>query len=225
MYQTVIVYTNKTITLTKQDIMMISQDQAAALPESSRPKPESTVVKATENILLVSKKIGDGASTKVYKANYPETNSEDSIAVKVFNDSKENVNGAPEKEFKILQQLAENPNVLKAHDFVKGKGKLQIPRNIKRNEFDTFAEYRIGVETIDEANYMTTELCKKDLFDVIAETGPVQNDQLARHLFSQISNGLSSLHTEAKYAHLDVKLENVLIDSEYNLKLCDFGFA
>lgn len=64
-----------------------------------------------------------------------------------------------------------------------------------------------------------------DLFDVIAEKGPLQNDQLIRHLFSQISNGLSALHTEAKYAHCDVKLENVLIDSDYKLKLCDFGFA
>ena len=165
---------------------MISQDQAAALPETNRPKPEPIVVKTTENILLVSKKLGDGASAKVYKANYPESNCDnsDSIAVKHFNDSKENVNGAPEKEFNILQKLADNPNILKAHDFVKGKGKLQIPRNIKRNEFDTFAEYRLGVETIEEANYMTTELCKMDLFDVIAETGPVQNDQLARHLFS-----------------------------------------
>ena len=106
--------------------MMISQDTAAALPETTRAKPEPTVEQVSENILVVSKKLGDGASAKVYKANYSEGNSDnsDSIAVKVFNDSKENKNGAPEKEFEILQQLAEHPNILKAHDFVKSTGKL-----------------------------------------------------------------------------------------------------
>ena len=53
---------------------MITQDQAAALPETTRPKPEPVVVKTTENMLIVSKKLGDGASAKVYKANYPESN-------------------------------------------------------------------------------------------------------------------------------------------------------
>ena len=176
-------------------------------------------------MLLVSKKLGDGASAKVYKADYPENNCENSIAVKVFNDSKENKNGAPEKEFQILKQLESNPNVLQAHDFVKGKGKLQLPRSIKRNEFDVYAEYRHGNETVENVDIMTTELCKMDLFDVIAEKGPIKTEKLVKYLFTEISNGLNALHTEAKYAHCDVKLENVLIDSDYKLKLCDFGFA
>ena len=64
-----------------------------------------------------------------------------------------------------------------------------------------------------------------DLFDVIAEKGPIKTEKLVKYLFTEISNGLNALHTEAKYAHCDVKLENVLIDSDYKLKLCDFGFA
>ena len=86
---------------------MISQEQAAALPEQTRKQiPEPLPVpekKMGESILLVSKKLGDGASAKVYKADYPENNCDNSIAVKVFNNCKENQNGAPEKEFRILQ--------------------------------------------------------------------------------------------------------------------------
>jgi len=33
------------------------------------------------------------------------------------------------------------------------------------------------------------------------------------------------MHHQARYAHMDVKLENVLIDESGALKLCDFGFA
>ena len=33
------------------------------------------------------------------------------------------------------------------------------------------------------------------------------------------------MHEKTGYAHLDLKLENVLISNEGCLKLCDFGFA
>ena len=69
------------------------------------------------------------------------------------------------------------------------------------------------------------ELCKKDLFDYISEKGPVENDAIIRYLFAQICNGIDALHTKAQCAHLDLKLENILIGQNYKLKLCDFGFA
>ena len=46
-----------------------------------------------------------------------------------------------------------------------------------------------------------------------------------RYLFSQICDGVDTLHIKAQYAHLDIKLENILIGNDYKLKLCDFGFA
>lgn len=69
------------------------------------------------------------------------------------------------------------------------------------------------------------ELCKGDLFDVILEKGPIKDENLLKHLFSQISGALEHLHTQASYAHLDIKLENILIGNDYQLKLSDFGFA
>ena len=47
---------------------------------------------------------------------------------------------------------------------------------------------------------------------------------LLRAFFSQLINALSSLH-KAGYAHLDIKLDNILISERGHLKLCDFAFS
>ena len=72
---------------------------------------------------------------------------------------------------------------------------------------------------------MTTELCKQDLFDLIAGTGQAKTESMAKYIFRQICGGVEALHNTTGYAHLDLKLENILIGKDYKLKLCDFGFA
>ena len=112
-------------------------------------------------MLTVSKKLGDGAQAKVYKAHYEDDKVVNSFAVKLFNEgSLGNRNGAPEKEFAILKQLDGHANVIKAHEFVRGNGTVQIPRSIPRDEFDTFSSYRQGIDTEEKASYMSMELCK-----------------------------------------------------------------
>ena len=70
------------------------------------------------------------------------------------------------------------------------------------------------------------EMCKeKDLFDFIVDKASSVNQSMAKYLFKQICRGVDALHTKAGYAHLDIKLENILIGKDYKLKLCDFGFA
>jgi len=49
-------------------------------------------------------------------------------------------------------------------------------------------------------------------------------EELARHFFSQIFETLEFIHKQG-LAHRDVKLENILLDENYNIKFCDFGFA
>ena len=46
----------------------------------------------------------------------------------------------------------------------------------------------------------------------------------ARHYFSQLLEGINYIHS-AGFAHRDLKLENLLLDDCFNLKIADFGFA
>ena len=62
-----------------------------------------------------------------------------------------------------------------------------------------------------------------DLYDIIANTGPLSEDHI-RIYFKQLMSALQACQDQG-IAHRDIKLENLLLDKNYNLKLCDFGLA
>lgn len=80
------------------------------------------------------------------------------------------------------------------------------------------------------------EICKNgDLFDFMCSYNDIIATKskgllkcdvpLMKSFYMQIIDSLSLLHNKAKYAHMDLKLENILISNDGLLKLCDFGFA
>jgi len=50
------------------------------------------------------------------------------------------------------------------------------------------------------------------------------DERLTRNYFKELLSTVSALHQNG-YCHRDLKLENLLLDEHYNLRLCDFGFA
>ena len=52
----------------------------------------------------------------------------------------------------------------------------------------------------------------------------VKDLNLLKSLYLQLIEGISALH-KAEYAHMDIKLENILISKMGVLKFCDFGFS
>jgi serine/threonine protein kinase len=62
-----------------------------------------------------------------------------------------------------------------------------------------------------------------DLFEQVAQVKRFTERQ-ARHVFAQLALGVKHIH-DVGVAHLDLSLENVLLDENYNVKISDFGVA
>lgn len=55
-------------------------------------------------------------------------------------------------------------------------------------------------------------------------SGQGVKEPLARHWFAQILEGVKHMH-ERGFAHMDLKLDNLLLDERLNVKITDFGFT
>lgn len=62
-----------------------------------------------------------------------------------------------------------------------------------------------------------------DLLDYILRRGPIPEGQ-SRIWTKQVALALQYMH-ELEIAHRDLKCENILITSNFNVKLADFGFS
>lgn len=62
-----------------------------------------------------------------------------------------------------------------------------------------------------------------DMFDVVAETGRF-TENVARYYFQLMIDALEHMH-DAGISHRDIKLDNMLLGTDFNLKIADFGFS
>ena len=69
------------------------------------------------------------------------------------------------------------------------------------------------------------ELCSGgDLLNYVRKRKKL-DENLAKNLFKQVVNGLYYAHRVKRIVHRDIKLDNLLLDSEGNVKICDFGVS
>lgn len=72
--------------------------------------------------------------------------------------------------------------------------------------------------------YMVLEYGENgDVLRYIQRTGAIK-EGMARNWTRQICEAVRYLH-EQNITHRDLKLENLLLDNNYNIKICDFGFV
>jgi len=92
------------------------------------------------------------------------------------------------------------------------------------------AEHRniIKLEHVEEDPmniYIFTEYCEEgDLYAYIQRNG-VFEESMAKMLFRQMLEAVDYCHKKLKICHHDIKLENLVVNSEMRVKLIDFGFA
>jgi serine/threonine protein kinase len=103
---------------------------------------------------------------------------------------------SPTEEIQMLRRLEGHPHVLRLLDFSES----------------------------ESAVWLVLELCDGgELFDMISRGGKLHETQCV-HYMRQIVSAVA--HCHARFiAHLDLSLENVLIDAANNIRLSDFGMA
>ena len=155
--------------------------------------------KILDNKYIILEKKGHGATANVYKIQ--DKNSNKIYAAKILNNHSDYF----EKEIQMLK-LLKSPYIVNLIDF--GNGKI-----LKNDLFSENKQYII----IDYAE-------KGELFNYIFLPKKGFGEKYGKVIFTKILKGVSSCH-KVGICHRDLKLENILLDKEFNPKIADFGFA
>ena len=125
-------------------------------------------------------------------------------AMKVFRHE----NGQPHLYFKNESRFAclQHPNVVRNLYF----------ENQRKSRFD---------ENDMEISYTIMEYAQNgDFFNFLKKQRKHVDEKLARTFFRQLIQGLEYLHDNG-VAHMDIKLDNLLIGDDFNMKIADFDMA
>lgn len=140
--------------------------------------------------------LGEGTYGKVFKA-IDNTDGQD-VAIKImkFEQEENGISQSNLREVSIMKEI-DHPNLLKIKDFFIQDKKILIVSEYMK--YDVF-------------NFMYNKLRK-----------PLKKDLICSYAF-QLLCGLFYLHSH-RIVHRDLKLSNLLINSEGYIKICDFGLA
>ena len=149
----------------------------------------------------IGRTLGIGATSKVKLGIDKRTG--EKVAIKVMNKAAkaEWVTA----EITILESIEYHPNIINlihhGHDIYQRKNGL-------------------GHKT----EYMVLELVDRGELHDFLNYSDTFSEPLARYFFKQLMNGLNHIHTSG-ITHRDLKLENLMFDNDFTLKIVDFGSA
>ena len=151
------------------------------------------------NKYITIKKKGYGVTANVFKVKDILTN--EVYAAKIY----KNANIYFDREIEILNTIKEEKN--------------QNIINIIENSNLT------SQLSTKHKNYIILEYASKgELYNYINYTGNGLKEKYCKVIFYKILKGIQTLHN-AGICHRDLKLQNILLDDNFNPKICDFGFA
>jgi serine/threonine protein kinase len=158
--------------------------------------------------LYIMKKIGEGATSLVFLS-LDEDNKE--YAVKLYKNSESYLN-----EISRLRTLIPSKYIVKLISY--GQGHLE--RGYSYNSYKLFNHF--GAEQI---NYGTFEYLKNgELYNYTLLLKKKFSEDISRKIFFDILKAVETCH-KCGISHGDIKLQNILLNSNFNIKLIDFGFA
>ena len=157
----------------------------------------------------INRKIGEGEHAKVYLV--MEINNHETYSAKILKENQEQVDiNAFYHEIEILKKINEANGserlIIKYID--SGKGDIKKGSSISSNR-----DYLIN-------NYFP----RGNLYTYLKKTKTGFEDKYAKIIFWKILEGIKFLH-DLNICHLDIKLDNILLDSHYNPIIMDFGLC
>jgi len=123
------------------------------------------------------------------------------------------------KEASILSQLnqANIPNIVKMKELIEPEQISHRRGSLRSTTAQNADSYQYNAAIIMEL------VPNQSLFEYVCQSKGLE-EKLARSYFKDLITTVHSLHSLG-YVHRDIKLENILIDQKYHIKLADFGFA
>lgn len=120
----------------------------------------------------------------------------------------------------ISKKHAINLNILQLiYNEIKILKSLNHPNIIKFYE-----SFEIKNDSQEELIVVITEYCSKGDLLTYFDNHYIDNQTTKMNIFHGVLSAIKYLHDKG-IAHGDIKSENILLDSNYNAKLCDFGFS
>lgn len=153
------------------------------------------------------KKIGSGATCKVKLAKAKD--SEEVVAVKILNNVGGKTVSSNSKHYLAEIDMLKKVNHVNIINLKEGnKGVIKKPDGRTKM-----------------ADYIVLEYAGNgELFDYLYFPKKGFGEKMARYLFKQLIEGIEACHS-AGVAHRDLKTENLMMNTDWTLKIADFGYA
>ena len=119
------------------------------------------------------------------------------------------------KEFKIS---AEDPDAEEVR-----KSSIREVKLLKFLQHENIVQY-LDDFTVGEKIFMVMEFVPRNLLEVLEEHEYGLPKHMTKKIIYQLCKAINFIHSHG-FIYRDIKPENLLIDEEGNVKLCDFGFG
>lgn len=180
---------------------------------SSSDKEPGSAPKLLDNKYSIIKNLGGTVSTKAHLVR--DVTTAEILAIKIAQKEEKD---ELEKEFDFLSSF-DHPNIIRPNIFV---SEAVIMWEDSRKVLNAKDDEEVVENKV--CTYFTLKFYENgDMFENISRGGPV-HEGIARYYFTQLINAVEYLHSR-NVAHRDIKLDNILLDDNFQLMLIDFGFA
>jgi MAP/microtubule affinity-regulating kinase len=164
-------------------------------PKSSKNKSTSSMRETQVKCYKLLKTIGKGNFARVMLAKHLPTSSE--VAIKIIDKTQLNANSLDKlsREVSIMSKL-NHPNIVKLYEVIETEKTLYLVMEYINNG---------------------------EVFEYLVKNGRMK-ENIARQKFRQLISAVQYLHSK-NIIHRDLKAENLLLDSNLDVKIVDFGFS